>query len=101
MSVLELSNQGRTVKIKIGKIHLQYFGPKNLVRFRKINQVIEGCVYVDTVFRKKFWKYVEEDYIDLNDLLMEYSYDSKKVLRGISRYVIKKPGKKRILGLKK
>lgn len=32
----ELSNDGRTVKIKIGNIHLQYLGPKNLIRFKKI-----------------------------------------------------------------
>lgn len=90
MSVLELSNQGRTVKIKIGKIHLQYLGPKNLVKFHKINKVIAGCMYVDTVFRNIIKEYVEEDYIDLNDLLMEFSYDADKVLKGITEYVIKK-----------
>lgn len=86
--VLELSNEGRTVKIRIGNIHLQYLGPKNLVRFKKINDVYEGCISVDTEFLNDGVIEVEEDYIDLADILSSYSYDVKNILSNISDYRI-------------
>lgn len=86
--ILELGNDGRTVKIKIGNIHLQYLGPKNLIRFKKITDVSGGCISVDTEFSNEGVVEVEEDYIDLEDILSEYDYDVNKVLDSITEYRI-------------
>lgn len=86
--ILELSNDGRTVKIKIGNIHLQYLGPKNLIRFKKITDVSGGCISVDTEFSNDGVVEVEEDYIDLGDILSKYDYDVNKVFDSITGYRI-------------
>ena len=43
---LTLSNIGRTVKIKIGSINLQYLGPKNLIKFNKITNVVDIWIWL-------------------------------------------------------
>lgn len=90
--VLELSNEGRTVKIRIGNIHLQYLGPKDLKRFIKITDVSEGCISVDTEFLNDGVTEVEEDYIDLVDVLSSYDYNVKKIINSISDYRIVEGG---------
>ena len=93
MSRLFLSNERRMVKIKIDDIQLQYLGPKNLVEFKKVNNVINGCIYVDTVFVDEGREYIEEDYIDVKDLLIEYNYNADVILRKIDSYEIVKEEK--------
>lgn len=88
MARLKLSNNGRTVKIKIDNITLQYMGPKNLIRFNKINKISSGCLYVDTIFLDEDAQYVEEDFIDIKDLLMEYGYNADIILNEITEYEI-------------
>lgn len=89
MSTLYLSNKGSTVKIKIDNINLQYLGPKNLIRFMKINSADEGVLYVDTLFADTDGNgYIEEDYIDIEDLLLEFKYDVQSILKEVRNYTI-------------
>lgn len=71
-----LYNVGRDVHIENGEIKLQYLGPKNLVSFKCVKKVSGGCIYVDTYFAETDGTiYLEEDYIDLEELLEEFHYD--------------------------
>lgn len=88
MSILTLSNEKSNVVIRIGNIRLQYLGPKNLVRFNKINKVENGVIYVDTIFILDGKQCNEEDYIDLIDLLDEFNYNSEEIVSNITEYKI-------------
>lgn len=85
MYILYLSNVGRIVHIDIGDIHIQYTGPKSLIRFLNINSFEEGVIYVETKFKYG----VEEDYIDVLDLLQEYKYNPEIYLPLITRVEIR------------
>ena len=86
---LYITNKGRNVEIDIGNIHLTYTGPKNLVRFKEITKVKSGCLYINTVFRTASKQYVEEDYVDIKDILLEYNYNADEILKNITDYIIR------------
>lgn len=88
MLTLYLRNEGRTVLIDIGSIHLRFTGSKSLIRFVKINKVYDGMIHVDTEFLYDGEKVIEEEYIDLEDLLEEYNYNTKEILASITEYKI-------------
>lgn len=83
MAVLYISNKGRTVFIDLTDIHIQYCGPKSLIKFLKINKYDDAVVYVETEFSYG----IEEDYIDIYDLFQEYNYE--KYISLISNVKIK------------
>ncbi len=75
-TMVYLYNKDRDVLIYTGGRKYSYLGPKNLVGFRNVTSVKNNVIYVDTFFKDLTGKiYVEEDYIDLNDVV-----DDKKVL---------------------
>ena len=50
-----------------------YIGPKNLIGFKNIVDNRNNVLYVDTYFKDECDRiYVEEDYIDLNDVFEGY-----------------------------
>ena len=70
---LYLYNKGRNVEICIGTRRFSYMGPKNLVGFRNIVDNRNNVLSVDTYFINENGRiYVEEDYIDLNDIFEGY-----------------------------
>lgn len=69
-----LSNNGRKVIIKYKKQVVSYLGPKNLVRFVRVNNINNGVLSVQTIFKNADGEeYSEEDYIDLMELDSEYA----------------------------
>ena len=72
MSIITLTNDGRQVVLNVEGTNYQFLGPKNLVAFKEINKVEGGVIYVDTFFKNDAEVYVEEDYIDINDLLNDF-----------------------------
>ena len=71
-SVIRLSNNGRNVILNIEGIDYQYLGPKNLLSFKKINNVEDNVIYVDTYYIIDGSICVEEEYIDILDVLADY-----------------------------
>ena len=64
-----INNDGRTVYVYVGGKKYSYMGPKNLVGFRNVVDVNNNVISVDTLFKNgEDSVYVEEDYIDLNDI---------------------------------
>ena len=87
-----INNEGRIVYVYIGSRKYSYMGPKNLVGFRNVVSINNNVVSVDTLFRDRDDKlYVEEDYIDLNDICsdnlsaLELPYDVFIATPGESR----------------
>ena len=72
-SVVYLYNEGRNIFVEFGKHKMQYMGPKNLMAFKRVNRVPNRMVCVDTYFYDEDGSvYVEEDYVDLEDVFGDY-----------------------------
>lgn len=68
-----IGNVGRDVYIVIGGCRYEYRGPKNLIAFKKINKLVNNVAYIDTYFLDNNNQiYVEEDYVDINDIISDY-----------------------------
>jgi transcriptional regulator with XRE-family HTH domain len=90
--VAYLSNTGRNVEIYLNGDRFSYLGPKNLVGFRNVSALKNNVIYVDTYFKDPKGKiYVEEDYIDLNDICSS----KKEILDMHYKIMIGKPGESR------
>ena len=85
---LYLSNSKNLVEVRLGNKTITYIGPKNLVRFYKINKIDGNTLYVDTVFSYLREKYIEEDYIDLEDILGVTEKEANKILNSIENTVV-------------
>jgi len=91
-STVYISNTGRTVHVYVMGNHFIYMGPKNLVGFRNVTDIKINVIYVDTYFSDKDDRiYVEEDYIDLNDICSGHA----DLLDGPYKVLIGKPGESR------
>ena len=67
-------NEGRYIHLIVLNEEITYMGPKNLVSFKHINKKQENVLYIDTYFTDEEGKiYVEEDYVDLEGLAIEYN----------------------------
>ena len=90
--VYYLHNEGREVIINAGRHRFSYQGPKNLAGFRNISSVSANVLYVDTWFYDESMQiYIEEDYIDLNDIMSGY----EELLNVSYEVVIGQPGESR------
>ena len=73
-TVIYLYNDGRNVILEFEGNRIQYLGPKNLLCFNRIRRIEMNVVYVECCFEDEEKKiYREEDYIDLSDVLSEYT----------------------------
>lgn len=79
METLLIYNKGRDIHIEMNNMHIQYTGSKALEKFIRVNRFNNGVIYLQTKF--KYGE--EEDYIDLNDILTEFNYDSDKIIESI------------------
>ncbi len=87
-----LSNRGSLVTICANGREYSYKGPRNLVGFRHIKQNINNVLYVDAYFLDDDRKiYIEEDYIDLNDIFEGF----EELLAVSYEVIIGKPGESR------
>ncbi len=91
-STYYIYNKGRNITLYASRREFTYQGPKNLVGFRNINDIKNNVLYMDTYFYDTDGRiYVEEDYIDLNDVmaggedLLDCPYDIIIGLPGMSR----------------
>ena len=67
-------NEERYIHLIVLNEEITYMGPKNLVSFKHINKKQENVLYIDTYFTDEEGKiYVEEDYVDLEGLAIEYN----------------------------
>ena len=89
---LYLYNEGRDVIIKYNDNLIKYQGPKNLVSFKRINAVQNGVIYVDTYYKDGDSINLEEEYIDLNELWLEYVHDTNTPDWSLINYHVGKPG---------
>ena len=71
-SLIKISNKGRNIILNIDGTDYQYLGPKNLIAFKHISKVEHNVVYVDTYYLGDGGIYVEEEYIDIEDVLADY-----------------------------
>lgn len=87
--VIYIYNNGRTVEIYAGSKRFSYMGPRNLMGFRNVVDNRNNVLYVDTYFEDENNKiYVEEDYIDLNEIFSGY----EELLSAPYEIVISRPG---------
>lgn len=70
--ILYVYNIGRIIHIELDDIHIEYTGPKNLVRFIKINKFDFPVICIETQFSGG----IEEDYIDLEYLFKDYNVET-------------------------
>ena len=89
---LYLSNNNSTVEIRIKYTIIKYDGPKNLIRFHNVNKVNGNTLYVDTVFSHKGKTYIEDDYIDLEDVFDVTEKEANKILNSIENIVVRERG---------
>ncbi len=72
-----LYNVGREIHIVFEDLHFRFMGPKNLIAFKSVNRISEGCAHVNTYFSDKKVIYLEEEYVDIRGEFEEYDYLSR------------------------
>ena len=90
--IFYLYNVGRRVYVRAAGKDYSYEGPKNLVGFKRVNEIKNDTVYVDTFFLGEDGRiFNEEDYLDLRDLLAGH----ESILDVHYEVLISKPGESR------
>ena len=72
-----LYNEGRNIHIVYEDLHFQFLGPKNLISFKNINRIVDGCAHVNSYYSDKKIIYIEEEYIDLKGEFIEYGCEDR------------------------
>lgn len=71
-SPLYLYNEGRYIHIEYEDLHFKFMGPKNLISFKNVNDIVDGCAHVNAYYCDKKVVYLEEEYIDIRSEFAEY-----------------------------
>lgn len=72
-----LYNTGRNIHIEYEDLHFQFLGPKNLISFKNVNRIVNGCAHINTYFSDKKIIYIEEEYVDLKGEFIEYGCEER------------------------
>ena len=48
-----LYNEGRYVHIIFEDLHFQFQGPRNLIAFKNVNRIVDGCAHVNAYYSDK------------------------------------------------
>lgn len=85
-------NEGRYIHIVYEDLHFKFMGPKNLIAFKNVNRITEGCAHVNAYYRDKKVIYLEEEYIDIKGEFAAYEQENRFPERIDLR--LEKPGEK-------
>ncbi len=72
-----LYNIGRNIHIEFEDLHFQFLGPRNLISFKNVNRIIDGCAHINAYFSDKKMICLEEEYVDLKNEFIEYGYEER------------------------